>query len=75
MVGAYFKETTEQHHTAGPSLEPPQDKGKEVDHVIAGEEIWRQMLKVRGKPGKNWRKQRRTESYGDNLLAAKERYM
>ena len=28
------------------------------------------MLNVRERAGKNWRKQRRTESYGDNLLAA-----
>ena len=48
----------------------PKEKGKEVDHVTAGEGIWRQMLKVWERTGKNSRKQVRTESYGDNLLAA-----
>ena len=48
----------------------PPGKGNEVDHVTAGEVFWRLMLKVRERTGKNWRKQRRTESYGDNLLTA-----
>ena len=52
-------------------MEPPspQEKGKEVDHVTAGDGIWRQILKAKERTGKNSRKQRRTKLYGYNLLA------
>ena len=66
IVGAYFKKTTEQHHMAGPYMEPPRKKkrGRPCNS-------WRRNLEADVKStGKNSRKQRRTESYGDNLLAA-----
>ena len=36
-------------------MDPPplQEKGKEVDHVTAGEGIWRQMLKARERTREN----------------------
>ena len=34
-------------------LGTPQEKGKEVDHVTAGEGIWRHMLKVQERTGEN----------------------
>ena len=60
MVGKYFNHRATS--LGRPLLGTPQEKGKEGDHVTAGEGIWRQMLKVRERTGENSTRPSRMET-------------